>query len=185
MAGIVAAGISLLGVLAAKIVIFVWVIGAVISGDTSNSELKQLFVARHIAEEILAEKGVKTEEASDAQWEEAGEKAERRVKSMKRAEVDRLAAEYREKDRLLAEEEEKKAKTAAASKPSRTAAQRGGEDAAEDDEDGGEDGDGADPGAGALVAFFFQASFGIIDALFIFLAVSSAFKLGAGGFSSS
>ena len=163
-AGITAAIISVIGIVAAKAAIFIFVIYSVVTGNTSDIDLQRGYVTGMMARDMLRERGVDPGEATEAQGNEAQVEAERRVKQMNDTEVHKKWAEYRK----AAEEEAKESKAGAEKnskpRPTQTA-----------------DGENRTRLAiSDLIPVFFKAMFGALDLLFVGLAVVSAFKIGSG-----
>ncbi|UCD30335.1 MAG: hypothetical protein JSV03_07665, partial [Planctomycetota bacterium] len=99
-AGIAAAGIAFLGIVAAKAMIFVFIvysmIMAVVTGDTDNIEIQRAVLASFIANEILDERGIHSESEREAQWESVYKEADQRVAKMSDQEVRTKFKEYRD-----------------------------------------------------------------------------------------
>lgn len=95
-AGIVAALMSVVGIVAAKAAIFFVIIYIVVTGNTSNIDSQRGFVTVQMAEEILDDKGVSDDAEREKQWESTYAEAEGRVKKMSDEEVRRQWAAYRE-----------------------------------------------------------------------------------------
>lgn len=169
--GVVAAAVALLAIIVAKILLVVVVLAAILTGDTSNAELKKAYVMRHVAVEVLTEQGVDPDQATDAQWERAGRTAERRVEAMKKADLERAMTRYRAEDEAAAQGADGDAKPAAErSGPSRADVEfAAAEDTAVDD------------GTADAMGSMFWALFGFMDVIFILLAVGTAYKVGSSG----
>lgn len=154
-AGIVAAVMSAVGIIAAKATIFVVVLYSLITGNSGKIEVQREYVILHVVEQILADKGVTSDAEREKQWDAAHAEAESRVKKMSDAEVREKWAEYRAADTAAAEEEQEEAE----SPP-----------------------DGAGKSAAAsLLKGFILANFGLFDLLWFFLALGTAYKIGNGG----
>ncbi len=169
--GVVAATVALLAIIVAKILLAVVVLAAILTGDTSNTELKKAYVMRHVAAEVLTEQGVDPEQATDAQWERAGRTAERRVEAMKKAELERAIERYRADDEAAAQ---------VAAGDQGPAAEQPTPDRADVELAAGED-IAADDGPAEAVGEMFWALFGFMDVVFILLALSTAYKVGSSG----
>ena len=103
LAGVAAAGMSVVAILLAKIMVFAFVIYAVVTGNTSDRDLQREFVKIRIAAEILVERGVFTDEESEEQWESAYAEASERVSGMSDKQIANRLKEIREEeDRQLA-----------------------------------------------------------------------------------
>lgn len=147
--GVVAAAIAVAGIAAAKCFVAAFVIYAVASGDTDNTELKKAFVILHMVPELLMEQGIDPDEATKQQWDMAADDAAQTVEAMSRNELDEARAHYKLVEARMAE------------------------DAATSDQE-------ADDGVFAEV---FWAMFGLMDVVFILLAIASAYKVGFAGLS--
>lgn len=170
-AGVVAASMSLASIILAKAAIFGFVMYAVISGDTNDPELRKTFVTAAIAEEVLDERGIESESERENQWDSAWSEAEQRVNSMSPADIE---AKHKE--------------VLAAAETADSPGEEGGEADAEDESSLAEADESpsveeASAGLAAFAVYFFQTQFGLFDLLWVFLAVSSAFRLGSRGFS--
>jgi hypothetical protein len=90
-AGLVAAGMAVGGILAAKVLIFVFLFAslasALVTGQTDSVELQRTLIQGEVAEQCLKEKNLTLETASEKQREAAWKEAERRVKNMSDAQV--------------------------------------------------------------------------------------------------
>jgi len=95
-AGVVAAAMSAVGILAAKAAIFFAVIYIVVTGNSNNIDAQRGFVTVQMAEEILDEKGVTDDAQRDKQWEATYAEAEGRVEKMTDEQVRQKWTEYRE-----------------------------------------------------------------------------------------
>lgn len=95
MAGLAAAGTAVVGILAAKVTIFVFVIYAVATGNTDNIDLQRGFVARQIMEEILHERQAWFGPEREAESEAAAKEAQQQVEAMSDEVVRTKAEEYR------------------------------------------------------------------------------------------
>ncbi|MBN2561385.1 MAG: hypothetical protein JXQ75_10695 [Phycisphaerae bacterium] len=161
-AGVVAAGMSAVGIVAAKAAIFFLVIVVVLSGDTDDIDLQRQFVASRMSDEILTERGIDPESLNDEEWgtaaDSAWDEAERRVTRMSDQEVRAKWQEYRDQDAAMA--------------------------AAEGDSPAGKE-PGEEVGftetATALLPVFFSTQFGVFDILWFLLALGSAFKIASAG----
>jgi len=154
-AGAVAAAMSAVGIIAAKATIFFVLLYAVFTGDTNNIEAQRAFVAIHIANQMLDEKGVTDESERERQWEATCKEAERRVRKMSDDDVRKRCEELRE---------------AAANEPQ----------VEEPIEEPGDQPD-SDEGGGILLKLFIKTQFGLFDLLWFFLALGTAYKIGNAG----
>lgn len=161
-AGVVAAGIALSGVILAKALVFVIVIYAVVLGHTSDPDLRRQHVVWQTTNEILVERGIDPENPTDEEWESAWNEAETKMAVHSDEEIERLWQEYQDADALFAEEESLAQEQAL-------------------DENQGSPADEEDIPVGEMLTLFFTTMFGLFDLLFIFLAVSSAYKIASGG----
>ena len=179
LGGVVAAGFSVLSIIAAKVFIFAFVIYAVVTGDTGNIDLQRAYVVAHVTEEMLDERGVVTEEARDQHWETTWDEAETRVERMSDDEIRRRWEEYREVDAALAEEtlaELEESQPGGTSEFTDAAySDLGYDEEAEYEEAGAESG-----GEGLFLAFLIGV-FGFRDVLFLGLAVVTAYVVGSRG----
>ena len=171
-AGVVAASMSLASIILAKAAIFGFVMYAVISGDTNDPELRKTFVTAAIAGEILDERGIESESERENQWDSAWSEAEQRVNSMSPADV-----EAKHKELLAAAEAEEE------SEDEESGEADAGDESSLAEADESPSVEDASAGLAAFAVYFFQTQFGLFDLLWVFLAVSSAFRLGSRGFS--
>jgi hypothetical protein len=102
-AGVAAAGIAAIGVFGAKVLVFFFVLRAILTGDTSSRDLQREFLRQSITEEILDDREAWSEEERDAQWDSAYKEAEVQVKRISDQGVEERVAELR------AEEEQRTA----------------------------------------------------------------------------
>ena len=167
LAGLIAAGVSLVGVFAAKLIVFWLVVYGVVTGHSSNSDVRRAALAFRMAAESLFQEGI---EPNDPQWEQlwdgAFADAERSVKSLSDEDVQTRLDEYLEAERAYAQEmaaanPEAAAQPVSASEVVTAVA--------------------AESGTGSFLGFFFTSMFRLRDLLFIFLAVASAYRMGAYG----
>lgn len=192
IAGFVAAGMSVFGILVAKVSLFAFILYSVLTGGVSEVDRQRPLVTMVVAEEILEDSGVKSEDATEAQWELACTEAKKRVEGMNDEEVRRQMGRYRAKlqaeaiareqadssDAATAEGTEPsgaEAGMAKAAPPERARPRReppGVEEAAAQED--------ADAQGGGLLRAFFSASFDGIDIVFILLAVVSAYSIAGG-----
>jgi hypothetical protein len=174
IAGIIAAFMSLVGIVAAKI-FFVVIIIAVFVGDVVQEadpvEMKRMLLTPSVAGEKLKAKGIDLEEASDEQWEQAEQDAEAELAKLTDEQLDaRIEALSDEPD---ADEDDAGADKQIAD--AQDAADDAGavanvdlaDELAEDDE----------PGA---IGMFFKIMFSPIDGIFILLAFFTAYSVGSG-----
>ena len=88
LAGVVAAGIAVVGIVAAKAFIIFALAYAFDTGDTSSTPVQRIGLAGFLAEQALDERGVFDEEERDAQMDEAYDQAEKRVEALSDDEVE-------------------------------------------------------------------------------------------------
>lgn len=172
VAGLVAMGMAVIGLLVAKVGIFVFVIYAVITGNTNNIELQRAFVTAMVTEEILDDRGVFSDADRDEEWESAWDEAAGQVDAMNDDEVRIAWQEYR--DLIESGEVEDVG----------TVVDEGGPptDGAVGDGRSATLGEGAeDESADGWLGGFLATSFGIFDVLWFILAMGSAFKIASGG----
>ncbi len=177
--GAVAALVSVVAIVAAKVLIFVTVLAAILTGDTSDKDAQKSFVKVQLIQEELRSQGVEPARASEAQWNAARDSAGQRVEKMKPSE---LASEFK---RLHQADQERREAAAAAAKASKPAAEVSGAPPAtgapNDGDDEGASGDDSAGAGQALFSAFFGAMFGIIDIVFVILAMATAYKVGSSG----
>ncbi|MCC7291486.1 MAG: hypothetical protein IT449_05430 [Phycisphaerales bacterium] len=200
-AGVTAAGISLVGVIGAKVFIFSYFVYGAVTGNTSNIDLQRVYVASARAMEIIEEQGVTDPNAPgfDAKWEEAYGQAQRETQRLTDAQVRERCRNYRQMER------EAEARLAAGDHPTSSGEAASGQDASgeaapgkstdgsadsadeasfEDEGEFAEASEAEDSEAAAALgsAFvsFLKESFSPIDLLFVALAVMSAFRIGSG-----
>ncbi len=75
-AGIIAAGFALTGVVAAKVLIFAFVMHALLTGNTSDIDLQREYVKSMMAAEELGEQEFSSDEQAQAAWEAAYDRAD-------------------------------------------------------------------------------------------------------------
>ena len=170
-AGVAAASVALAGVLVAKVAIFGFVMYAVITGDTNDIDMQREYVKGNMTYQILEDRGISTEDYSEEEWESAYDEVSPRVDSMSDEEI-------REKWQAFRDAEE--AEFDAAEAEQEELGTTNGEPIPdpEYEEIGGAEAAGA---FGALLVAFFISMFGLFDLLFVFLAVSSAYKIAGRG----
>ena len=170
-AGVVAAGMSALGIIGAKLAIFIVIMYSVVTGDTDNIDLQREFVKGTMTNEMLDERGIDAEKDREAQWDSVYEEAAVKVAAMSDDEVRAKVKELQEK--YAAEETEEEPQVAAK------------------DGQGLDEATAADPvdevepveageAIGSFFSLFAQSMFGPFDLLWFFLALSSAYKIGRG-----
>ncbi|MBN1489357.1 MAG: hypothetical protein JXA69_05515 [Phycisphaerae bacterium] len=93
--GVVAAGTATLGIGAAKVVCFMFMVYILVTGNTDNIRHLRMFVTRHVAEELFAERGAWSYEERKAQMAEVEDATQARIDAMSDDEVRAKAAEYR------------------------------------------------------------------------------------------
>ncbi len=172
LAGFLAAGIALVGILAAKVIIFIAVIHAVLTGDTSNPEYRRQALIVRIAYDSLDKRGISPDSNQyDELWDAAIEDAEREVKPLSDDEVQKRLEVYLAEEAQEAENEAGHG-TAADAAP----AAKPGPDAPPTDE-----AIDVDSGTGDALKLFLVTMFGFMDILFVFLALASAYRFGCYG----
>jgi predicted Zn finger-like uncharacterized protein len=165
-AGIIAAFMSLFGIIAAKILIIVLVVApavAAILGEIENLdpvEAQREFAAMAIAEESLREAGVEPDEATDDQWNNAMDAAKVEVAGLSEEELTKRMEQIDGQDQMAGE--------------------AAGQLAADDDAADEPAAPGEDAGATGLLALFFASMFSPIDGIFVLLAFFTAYKVGSG-----
>jgi len=172
-AGVIAAFMSLSSVFLAKAAIFGFLIYAVISGNTDDPELRKSFVAGMLAHEILDERGIESEAERDKQWDSAWEEAASRVEKMTTDEINAKHAEFLAAADDAESESESSAEDESADQVSEETAVSEGE--SPDDES-------AALAFSDLAQGFVETQCSLFDLLWVFLAVSSAFRIGSSGF---
>ncbi len=179
-AGIIAAGMSLLAILVAKAFIFGFVVYALLSGDTKDTELRRAFVAYHMAVETLESRGVRRGSSEwQSQWKEAYTASVSEVKELDADAIEERWQYYRDQDALAAAEAEDLADAAGA--PDDAPAQAGVMgDGPPDDPNAAED-----AGLGGLLGAFFSTMFGPVDVIFLLLSLASAYRVGSRGMGAS
>ncbi|HUU82427.1 MAG TPA: hypothetical protein VM243_02880, partial [Phycisphaerae bacterium] len=103
--GLIAAGMSLCGVLAAKLLIFCFVLYAVFTGETDDPELQRGYVMVQLTDELLDEREVYDEAERERQWDEVFSEAKKRAEQMSDAEVRGQWEHYRQEEELNAWQE--------------------------------------------------------------------------------
>jgi hypothetical protein len=81
-AGFVAAGLSALGILSAKVILFVFFFYVTLTGNTADIELQRMIVANRLADQSLDQQEIWGEAERRAQWGAAHDEAEQRVAAM-------------------------------------------------------------------------------------------------------
>jgi hypothetical protein len=174
IAGIIAAVMSLVGIVAAKILIIVIFVAAFVGNVVQEADpvqMKRMLLTPSVAGEKLKAKGIDLDEASEEQWEQAEQEAEAELAKLTDDQLDaRIEALSDEAD---ADEDDAAAGEQIAE--AQDAANDGGpaanvdlaDELAEDDQ----------PGAFAM---FFKLMFTPIDGIFILLAFFTAYKVGSG-----
>lgn len=160
--GIIAAFVSLFGIVAAKFLIIVIFVGAAVAtvmgqldvGEKLDSEeFQRSRVAATLAQEKLEDDGIDPENVTDKQWEDALEKARAEVAEITEAELEASIKALQE----VGQSDD---------------AQRDGGAVPQPPPD-----DGQEPG---FITLFFTEMFGPFDSIFILLAFFTAYKLGSG-----
>ncbi|OWY69770.1 hypothetical protein B7486_19195 [cyanobacterium TDX16] len=172
-AGVIAAVMSFSSVFLAKAAIFGFLIYAVISGNTDDPELRKTFVAGMLAHEILDERGVESEAERDKQWDSAWEEAANRVEKMTTDEINTKHAEYL----AAANEDDADAEPDAQDESEGQATEETADSTGESADDESEAITFSD-----LAQGFVETQCSLFDLLWVFLAVSSAFRIGSNGF---
>jgi phosphate/sulfate permease len=163
--GVIAAGMSVAGILAAKVAIFCFMIYAVVTGDTDDKDLQRWYVTNELAEEILDDRGVFDPAERDLQMDDVLDEAYARAEQMTDQEVRTEWERYRR--------QQEEAPVLEVAPEQGQIAER--EEVAEQEDEAFEEAAG-----GLLVAFAFMM-FGHMDLLFVGLAVVSAFRIGSRG----
>jgi hypothetical protein len=172
MAGIIAAFMSLVGIVAAKVLIIVIFVVAFVGdvvGEADPVEMKRMLLTPSVAGEKLKAKGIDLEDASDEQWEQAQQEAEAELAKLSdeqlAARIEALSDEADEDDADADEQiaDAQDAGDGAGAGPNVDVA----DELADDDE----------PGA---IGMFFKLMFSPIDGIFILLAVGTAYSVGSG-----
>jgi hypothetical protein len=180
--GVVAAGLSLAGIVLGKLLILVWFLYPLIAGHPEDFAFKREALAGHMAAQALQEQGIDAENASEAQFEKEQQAAAQSLEGLSDEEIDRRFEEMIVAIQLQAQvaAAQQKLQQEQLEQPA--------------------DGQGAQPGAEpqvvdnqaqfdqvpiededvSLVGLFFTALFRPIDGLFILLACFTAYKLGSG-----
>ncbi len=172
IAGIIAAFMSLVGIVAAKILIIVIFVAAFMGEVVQEADpvqMKRMLLTPAVAGEKLKAKGIDLEEASDEQWEQAEQEAEAEVAKLSDQELDaRIEALSDEPDEDAADGDEQIAEGEDADDDARAVPNANlADELAEDDE----------PGA---IGMFFKLMFSPIDGIFILLAFFTAYSVGSG-----
>lgn len=102
-AGVVAAAISLGGILLGKAAFFIFVVYAVVTGDTSDVTLQRGHLIHRHTDEELDKRGVWDPKEREKQWDAVQAEAEKRIESMSDAEVQALAQSYQDEEAADAE----------------------------------------------------------------------------------
>ena len=167
VAGVIAAFMSLVGIVAAKILIIVIFVAAFVgkvAQEADPVEMKRMLLAPGVAGEKLTQHGIELDKATDEQWEKAQAEAEAELAKLGDEELDaRLEA--------LSNEEADEDVVAV-----------DGQVAEVDDESADADlakGIAMDERPGAIGRFF-KLMFSPIDGLFILLAFFTAYSVGSG-----
>jgi hypothetical protein len=179
-AGIIAAFVSLFGIIAAKVLIIVVFLAAAVANVVGNMEmpedadpvaLQRELLASAIAQDALTRQGINLVTATEEQWDAATTAARAEV-----AELDEEAIEKRftELNAKRQAEAEKAAENEAAVPAGVADAPAPGAEMPLPDEG---DEEAGQPG---FVALFFREMFNPIDGLFMLLAFATAYKVGSG-----
>ena len=195
-AGIIAAFVSLFGIIVAKILIVVFVVAALLAAAVGAAadaakeidplELDRSILASRMAQETLDAQGVRMDNVDGEGWRTAVNNHRTEVDKMSPEEVKRRLAEYDEKmENEMAKAAEAEAAAAAAA-PAAQAEMLVEDEEPEDDEADVEQAavDGFDnemeeemPG---FISLFFQSMFRPLDGLFMLFAFFTAYKIGSG-----
>ncbi|MFQ5411596.1 MAG: hypothetical protein ACE5EC_04840 [Phycisphaerae bacterium] len=181
-AGLVAGVFGAMGVVGAKAVIFFIILSAIFTGNTDDVELKRLYVLQNMTVDVLEERGLDSETATDEQWGSAANEAEERVSQMPEEEIVQRHAEYLRVAALLANEAEA-GETGEVGEEGEKAADDAmaveDETASATDEPPPVDATGMEEeGVGlSFLSAFFQTMFEPFDILWLLLAIGSAFKI--------
>ena len=176
-AGIIAAFMSLFGIVAAKILIIVIFVAGAVAGVVGQMnvdagdplEFKRMIVAGAVAEEKLEAQGIDPEEATEAQWEQATAEAEAEIANL---DENALDARIESLDDEEAEEEmDEIAEAEIDSAPPEVQPQQDGMEEVAIAEDV------APPN---FIKLFFESMFDPFDSIFILLAFFTAYKVGSG-----
>ena len=97
-AGLVASGMAVFGILAAKVMIFSFFFYALVTGETDRIELKRAYVVARMTDEILAGQGIYDSEERGAKWDSTFAEAERMVNKLSDQQVEQRWAQYQEDD---------------------------------------------------------------------------------------
>lgn len=95
-AGVVAACMTIVGVLVAKAFVFIFVVYSMVTGDTEKLPFLRLYVHQQLTQKELDGRGVWDPAEREAQSEAAWEAVEKRVNTMSEAEVRQLAKQFRD-----------------------------------------------------------------------------------------
>jgi hypothetical protein len=171
--GIIAAFLSLGGIVLGKILIVVWVVFPLLAaGGIDDVEIKRAVLAGAMATDALEKQGINPDAATDEQLEREQEIAMQAIAQLSDEEVNRRYEETLAAIRQKAETAPQLAQNEPedqADAPQPRAASGLGEDPL-----------GEDPEEPSLVSLFFSTMFGPIDGLFILLAFATAYRLGSG-----
>ncbi len=171
-AGIIAAFVSLGGIVGAKILIVVIVVAAAMANQRADFEainpadVQRTVLAVQMAGESVKGQGIDLANATDDQWRQASAAARAEVDKMSQDEVTARLAKYQEAQEAAEAEEAKKPRLQEVDQPADVP------DIAQPP-DGGQE----NPGP---VALFFKLMFSPIDGLFILLAFFTAYRVGSG-----
>ncbi len=174
IAGIIAAFMSLVGIVAAKILIIVIFVAAFVGNVVQEAdpvEMKRMLLTPSVAGEKLKAKGIDLEKASDEQWEQAEQEAEAELAKLTDeqldAQIEALSDEPdADKDDAGVDEQIAEARDA-----------DDGTGAVADADMADELADDDQPGA---IGLFFKLMFSPIDGIFILLAFFTAYSVGSG-----
>jgi hypothetical protein len=172
-AGVVAAGMSALGIVGAKLAIFIVVIYSMVTGDTENIEFQREYVKANMTEETLDERGVVAEKDREAQWDKVYEEADVLVAAMSDEEVRAKVKAYQEQNAAEEKEGEDEEEHLASGLDKATTDESSKAASKAESMEAGE-------AIGGLLSLFVQSMFRPFDFLWFFLAISSAYKIGRG-----
>jgi hypothetical protein len=194
--GIIAAFMSLFGIIAAKVMIIVIFVGAAVGGMMGELniepgegmdpvEVKRDLLAMVVASQSLEKQGVDEDALTDEQWDQAMAAAEAQVAGLDEAAIDKKMEELTKEAEAA---ELANADAAAGEQPP-----DGADPAAPQEEAAAMEGvAGGEPAADAeeladvqieepnMVKLFFSEMFSPIDGLFVLLAFFTAYKVGSG-----
>jgi hypothetical protein len=183
-AGIISAFMSLVGIVAAKVMTVLIFISAMVGslGDIEIDEATQLEMMREgvayaMAEENLVNRGVNLDDVTDEQLEAEKVKVEAELKDLDLAALEKKMAEI--EARIDAAEAEEQVASENATPPA-TPEVAPPEPIAEAPDELADSGEEEGLGNSGFIALFFATMFSPFDAIFILLAFFTAYKVGSG-----